>query len=177
MELKKQYNVIKRVVSGEIEALENNNWNDFIKKLGKHPTSASAYWRKIKGKPNNSIKTLKFNNKIFRTDQEKATLFSSLLGETFSHNNQNFNSDDPFYQSILQQESNIKNLKYNEPIKLITIKELEHQIKKLNNKPSAGIDNISNKIIKKLPLRTKETLVKLFNQSLVQSVIKLLLSK
>jgi hypothetical protein len=116
VELKKQYNVIKRVVSGEIEALENNNWNDFIKKLGKHPISASAYWRKIKGKPNNSIKTLKFNNKIFSTDQEKATLFSSLLGETFSHNNQNFNSDDPFNQSILQQESNIKNLKDNEPI-------------------------------------------------------------
>ena len=44
-------------------------------------------------------------------------------------------------------------------------------MKKLNNKPSAGIDNISNKIIKKLPLHTKETLVKLFNQSLVQSTI------
>ena len=51
------------------------------------------------------------------------------------------------------------------------MKELNDQIKNLNNKPSAGIDKVSNQIIKQLPLKIKEIILNLFNQSILEAKI------
>ncbi len=73
---KTKYNLSGEVISNEQAALEDRNWNNFIEKQGKYPTK---YWKKIKGNTNNSIQTLKHNDQLYYSPQDKAKLFSELL--------------------------------------------------------------------------------------------------
>ena len=47
VQTRKTHNLLKEVISGELEALVNLKWNRFIEKQGKHPTSSSPFWKRI----------------------------------------------------------------------------------------------------------------------------------
>jgi hypothetical protein len=64
-----------------------------------------------------------------------------------------------------------KNERKSEIINLISKPELDKSIKDLNNKTSSGLDSICNLILKKLPEKFKNLLLKLFNKTLIESKI------
>ena len=91
-ELKRDYNLLKEIITGEIAAMDNSSWIKFLEKQVKRPTSSAPFWRKInyhKKKKKNSIKSLSYNNKLYHTDVEKANLFAELLHKTFSEEDNN----------------------------------------------------------------------------------------
>jgi hypothetical protein len=60
-------------------------------KLGQHSTSKTVYKRKIKGKPNDSIRTLKLIKKAVVIFKLKVNLFIEVFEENFWANNKNSN--------------------------------------------------------------------------------------
>ena len=87
--VKKEYNLVSKVLRKELIAIENSKWNRFIDKLGKNPLSSSPFWKKISfHKPRkSSIQTLSYDNKLYHSDMEKAQLFAKILASTFSEDN------------------------------------------------------------------------------------------
>ena len=60
-----------------------------MKELGPHPASTREFWKTINKtrtqKKSGEIPTLKVDDKVYKTDEEKANLFGSILSETFAH--------------------------------------------------------------------------------------------
>ena len=170
--LKREYNMIKEIISGELTALENSSRGKFLEKPGKHPTSSAPFWRKINYHKNktNSIKSLLYNNSLYHSDGEKANLFAELLQKTFSEEDNN-KFDSKFKKSVEDKYTNLNKNAHNHVISLILKQELDDAIKNLKNKTSSGIDYVSNLLIKKLPANFKVLLLNLFNKTLIESKI------
>jgi hypothetical protein len=64
--IKTRYNKLTALIREKIDAVKNNEWNEFIQKLGKNPTSTKPFWQKINNlrgnKTNKSTPTLVVNN-------------------------------------------------------------------------------------------------------------------
>jgi hypothetical protein len=84
---KRIYNQLTNLIREEINA----DWSEFLKKQESNPLNSKPFWQRItkmKGKKiNNSIPTLKKENKIYEKDEEKANVFASILKNTFSDQN------------------------------------------------------------------------------------------
>ena len=46
-DLKKNNNIVRKVISGELDALENQKWNKFIEKQGKQPIRRAPFWKRL----------------------------------------------------------------------------------------------------------------------------------
>ncbi len=114
-----EYNQKRSIINGELDAIENKKWMDFTNKVGKQPTSSAKFWPKIKGRKENGIKTLKYNNMIYHTAPGKANLFSSLLAETFSDDTNDSKYNNDFKNQIEAQNKTIDNLRGIHPINKI----------------------------------------------------------
>ena len=72
----------------EIKEYTEKRWSLFLGKLGPYPASSSIFWRIINKarapKTISSIPTLVKGDRVYKTDEEKAELFRSVLGETFT---------------------------------------------------------------------------------------------
>ena len=163
--IRNEYNCISKAIKDELTAIENKKWLDFVEKQGKHPTCSSKFWKKIKGTTHSKIRSLKANGKIYHGDQEKANLFSNLLAQTFSSD-----TIEPEKTELEHLEQMLINTEPDK-IELITLNELNEQIKKLKNKSSSGIDGIPNIVIKNLPENVKRAILKLFNRSISDAKI------
>jgi hypothetical protein len=148
-------------------------WEKFINKLGPSPTSSAPFWKKINfhKKKQNSVKTLVHKNQIYHTNAEKASLFADILATTFSDNNNVSNQEPDITSKLKERIDKYKNERKSEIINLISKPELDKSIKDLNNKTSSGLDSICNLILKKLPEKFKNLLLKLFNKTLIESKI------
>lgn len=168
-QIKHEFNIISKIIRNEIGAFKSKKLEKFVYNQGKHPTSSTKFWKKIKlVKPNTHIQTLEHNNKSFKTNEEKAELFASLLSETFSEDN-NKNFDNTFKTETVKQVSDFLQKNNTQlDFKLFTIDELNNAIKELNNKVTTGVDNISNLLIKRTPINFRLKLLHLFNQSVSQ---------
>ncbi len=75
-------------------------WQDFIKKIGPNPVSSRPYWQRInrlrtgKNKTSN-IPYLKFNDKKYENDNDKANLFKDILKDTFQLSDDDSFKDKP----------------------------------------------------------------------------------
>ena len=108
---------------------------------------------------------------MFFTDDEKANLFKQMLRETFSPDNtigNNFN-EEHYLSTNRNILSVIEKCKNNDKIKLFTLNELNKVIKELKNKSSHGNDEITNVMLKRSPDSFRIEMLKLFNQTIVQS--------
>ena len=85
----------------------------FLKKQGRNPLNSKPFWQrinKLKGKTvNNSIPTLKKENGIWETDEEKANVFANILKNTFYDQN-DIRFDENFLKKV---ETNVDNHDYN----------------------------------------------------------------
>ncbi|CAF1064073.1 unnamed protein product, partial [Brachionus calyciflorus] len=171
---RKKYNVIKKLIQDEINAVKNKRWLDLVNSQGNKIISSRPFWKKIQ-KINNpekvtksQIPTLIFNEKVFTSDLEKAKLFGKILEKTFSDSNEdsfdkNFKiTVDSF---ISQKEFFITGF---DPF---TISELNTQLKKLNRGSAAGHDKIHNLLLLNSSIEFKNIILDLINQSVNQSTL------
>ena len=56
---KARFNKLTQIIRGEMLAINNNKWAEFISKLGSHPPSQKPFWQRI-----NKIRGKKVNQKI-----------------------------------------------------------------------------------------------------------------
>ena len=88
--LKTQFNQLTAELRKKLCEFRNNNWLNFIQKMGKHPLSTRPFWRKInkfRSKKNSCfIPTLISNNIFYNSEEEKGKLFRELLASTINPN-------------------------------------------------------------------------------------------
>ena len=156
---------------------KSKNWRNFVNKIGFHQTSSKVFWRRINRlkskKEPNSIPDLIHGGKILKNDQEKANAFGEKLVDTFNETpniGSNYNEVHKEYvDSYVKSKKFIKDYP-NKTFSLITLQELEINIKKLNNKKSLDGNNISNIVLKKLPIEFKKIILDFFNKSITDGI-------
>jgi hypothetical protein len=103
---RQKYNSLTKLIREEINCLKNNDWKQFILRQGTNPLNTKPFWQKINSirhnKSNNSIPTIIKDNVKYETDQDKANLFSSILKDTFSDQN-DIKFDNNFRDNIEQK--------------------------------------------------------------------------
>lgn len=120
---------------------------DFIKSLGNKITSSRPFWQRIKKlKSNNEneskstyIPNLFYDNKVFKTDYEKAELFGNILQNVFQESNDP-NFDNQFKEKVSKTIKTINEKTYS--FKEFTLEELDKELKRLNKRESPGPDKI-----------------------------------
>jgi hypothetical protein len=108
------------------------------------------------------------NGVEYVSDSDKANLFADRLSNTFCDS-----QDDKFNDNFKKEtEELVKNHKFTfEPNLSFKLEDLNIAIKELKVKSSPGLDGITNIQLKSLSPEFKMLLVKLFNESLKQSVV------
>ena len=128
--------------------------------------AARPFWNEInkarsqKTSPN--FPTLRHGDVVAKDDQQKASLFGSILKQTFSASFQVNDFDSDHYN--LTESSNYEN--FSDEFPPITMLELNKTIKKLRNKCTPGVDSIHNLFLKKLPFSYRIILLTLINLSI-----------
>ena len=79
-----EYNRLTGLLKKAIKEYTEKRWSLFLGKLGPYPASSSIFWRIINKarapKTISSIPTLVRGDRVYKTDEEKAELFRSVLG-------------------------------------------------------------------------------------------------
>jgi len=174
-EARKLYNLMTKIVQGEMKAHKNNSWENFLKSIGPNPLSSKPIWNRINKlrnkKTKSSIPTLYWENKYYESDEEKANLFGSILNKVFS------DSEDTRFdeQHKIQVENEVKNLKSDDDSlnssSQISLSELNNIIKNLKLSSAPGEDKIDNKLIFHAPFHFRKILLSFINLSINKSYI------
>ena len=172
-ENKTKFNVLTKAIRDEINSLKNAEWNAFLNKQGRNPINSKPFWQrigKLKGKKiNNSIPTLKTNNNIYESEEDKANLFAENLKRTFSDQN-----DPRFDEKFkLRVENYVVNHdfdkhQYNNK-ECFTLKDLNIIIRNLKNHSAPGQDKIHNQMIKNSHAGFRRIILHLINLTVKKS--------
>ena len=176
IEDKKKKNRIKKLIKEEIVAIKNKSWMDFIKSLGNKITSSRPFWqriKKLKSKNENESKStyipnLFYENKVFKTDYEKAELFGNILHNVFQESNDP-NFDNQFKEKVSKTIKTINEKTYS--FKEFTLEELDKELKRLNKRASPGPDKIYNLQLNHRSIEFRKILLKLFNLTVKNNFI------
>ena len=174
-ELRKVYNKLTNKIRSEIRKHNEYKWVKFLDKFGAHPVSTRPFWKEINktrsSKTSVSIPTLESNGMKLKTDCEKAEVFASLLGRTFSSAYEEDDFDCFHHYKVNEAiDKYKKNYIYNNdaPFEFnhISMTELKKRISKLKVNCSPGADTISNIFFKKMPETYRYVVLKLINLSI-----------
>ena len=166
-QLKTQFNQLTAELRTKLCEFRNNNWLNFIQKMGRNPLSTRPFWRKInkfRSKKNSCfIPTLISNNIFHKTDEEKGKLFGEILASTFSPNSdlKNLSTESEVNSNIKKFLSKKDRNKLFEPI---NITEIILAINKIKENAAAGQDHIHNLMLKNLPECTLNDIQKLLTR-------------
>ena len=166
--LNTEYNRYTVVLRSAIKNYTEAKWASFLGRLGPHPASSRDFWKVINRtrspRKNMNIPTLIAGNKIYKSEEEKASLFRASLGETFTDGGHSSDFDSIFYNSVETFVSGLdfSNISYEK----FTLTELNKVIKKLKDDSSPGEDGIHNRFIKNLSPNGINILLRLINMSL-----------
>ena len=164
-----------REVRKEIYEYRANRWNSFLDNVqNKYGQDTSAFWKfmsRIYRPPPLPFNKLLVNNKELHTSTEIVNELAQYYERLFSPPCKN--PPDQHTAQIEQEFEEIQTLlKMNQKeIKPTNFVEIKGIIKKLKPKKSAGIDRISNFMLKKLPPGYIECLCKCFNDWLKESYL------
>lgn len=165
----KLYNLLKKTIKEEMNAIENQKWEKLTMSLENKIVSSRPFWKKINDKRKKEKKDrgklfpkLVYNNKCLESEIDKANCFGEILQSTFD--NENFQSFDEDFKKEVENYLNAKDFKddFYQPV---TLMELEKELKSLNKYAASGNDEISNLQLLNLNENFKNLLVKLFNLS------------
>ena len=170
-----RYNKLTSLIREEIDALKNNEWTEFIKKLGNNPPSTKPFWNRInciRGKKiSSTMPTLIVNNIKYETDEQKANLFASNLSETFSSiTNQNFDNEFKSKVEKTIENTDFSKHAYNKK-DLFDIKDLNLAITQLNKRSANGEDKVHNKMLQNTHQEFRKIILYLFNETVKQATI------
>jgi hypothetical protein len=157
----------------EIEQHRCNQWQNFLDTLGPSPLSSAPFWRKIntmRGKhKKTNIGTIIVDGVKLTTDKEKADAFAQKLEKTFSNDDlNNFDQATKIEINKFFEDNVLETMFTNKSAPPITTRELLKCIKNSNSKTSLDVDNISNRMLKHLPVEMINKLVVLFNKCLTE---------
>ncbi|RNA16043.1 RNA-directed DNA polymerase from mobile element jockey, partial [Brachionus plicatilis] len=128
--LKQKFNLLTSELKASLKKFWNQNWFDFIEKMGKNPLTRS-----------NLIPNLILNENEFKTNEEKGKCFGELLSSIFSPNSDLIDSEKDI--EILNSNSdffrNYNKSNFNDPI---CLNELIMALKRLKNEAASGPDQI-----------------------------------
>ena len=121
-------------------------WSLFLGKLGPHPPSSSIFWKIINRarspKKTSSIPKLVVDDRIYSTDEEKANLFRSILGETFTDSGPSTDFESVIYNYV---EEFVSGFDYSdENFSKVTFPEMVEVIESLKTDSSPGEDGVHN---------------------------------
>ncbi|RNA44213.1 RNA-directed DNA polymerase from transposon X [Brachionus plicatilis] len=132
--LKQKFNQLTSELKASLKKFWNQNWFDFIEKMGKNPLTRP-----------NLIPNLILNENEFKTNEEKGKCFGELLSSIFSPNSDLIDSEKDI--EILNSNSdffrNYNHSNFNDPI---CLNELIMALKRLKNEAASGPDQIHNLI-------------------------------
>ena len=176
LEEKKIFKAMYNRTSAKLRFLINEytdkNWTRFLGKLGQYPTSTREFWSIInkakQQKKSGTIPSLTFQNRVIKTDEEKANVFASILSETFTDDCTSTEFDTQIHRYV---EDFVKNYDYSDPeFPKVSLAELDGVIKNLKGGSSPGEDGIQNEFLKALPSKAVEKLLDLINLSIVEGL-------
>jgi len=101
------------------------------------------------------VKFYNFGLKCIKSDKEKAELFAECLSEVFSPHD---NDQDQEVEQDLDTPIQLQ-----EHLKAFTLKEINYEIKMLNQKKAPGLDLITARMLKELPKEGLLNLMYIFN--------------
>lgn len=181
LESKTLYNKLNKIVSEEIKAFKNKQFETQCENLLRNKPSESKFWKilnRLDKKNECAKKTFPFlnvNGEKIIDEREKCEILSNKLEKTYQpyeddHFNDQFKAEvETFAKSDeLFKYKELPDPKYTDDF---TLNELEAIIKSLNAKSAPGLDNISNKIIKNLGTNGKSYLLKIANISFNKSEV------
>ncbi len=172
---KNLYNQLTKKIRFELKSIKDNDWKQFMEKLGSNPVNTKPFWNKIntiRGKTiKNDIPVLIHEDKKFINDDEKANLFAHLLKTTFTDSN-NDNFDNNFKNSIDSKliTKNFKTHEFNN-INVFVKEDLEKVIKKLKTKSTPGKDKINNMMLFNTSSEFRDIILHLINLTVKRSEI------
>jgi hypothetical protein len=168
LEFKTEYNRLTSLLRSEIKKYTEEKWKRFLGKLGPYPVSSRSFWAIInkarENKKSNSIPTIKSGGSSFRTDLEKANVFSEILGEVFQDRSEQGQFDIEHKRSV---EDYVSNIGWSgEDFESFSYTETQLVLNRLKVCTSPGDDRIHNILLKRLPASyVSKILIKLINLS------------
>ena len=170
--LRTEYNKLSVLIKKSIKDHTELNWKNFLGKLGPYPPSTREFWNVINRartqKKSGSIPSLVSEGREFKSDEEKANLFASILGETFTLDSSSSDFDLNHYDFV---HNFVENFDFSDAsFSLVSFCELDEVLKKLKTGSSPGEDQVHNLMLKNLPPRGVNLLLKLVNASLAQGL-------
>lgn len=160
---KKIYNNLTKKCRSEIRKYQNETWN---KRLTELSVKDNSLWQMVRALRNksSSVPTLRKNDKLAQTDEEKANLLADHLEHQFSPNT---DPQEPEFSWHVENAMNIhRKRNLNGTPKLISATEVRHHIRKLKNQKAPGNDGIPNILLKQLPPAAISVIVNIFNAAL-----------
>jgi hypothetical protein len=108
--LSTEYNRLTSLIKKSIKEYTEWKWSLFLGKLGPHPPSSSLFWKIINRarspKRTSSIPNLVVGDRVYSSDEEKANLFRSILGETFTDSGPTTDFESVIYNYVEEFVSN-----------------------------------------------------------------------
>lgn len=162
--IKAQFRLLERIIKERVNIIRNENWSHKLSTIKPNHTNIWKLSKFLK-KHNNNIPTLKTDNGLIVTSEQKA----NIIADIFEKNHKNpleANSPD-FTSQIKNKVSELRQPLPPEESPIPTdFTEVTEIIRMLKNPKCPGQDQISNKLIKKLPRRGINYLVAIINACL-----------
>ena len=150
--LNSEYNKLTSLIKKSIKEYTEWKWSLFLGKLGPHPPSSSIFWKIINRarcpQKTSSIPTLVLGDRVYKSDEEKANLFRSILGETFTDSGPSTDFEKVIYNYVEEFISSFDYTDDNYP--KVTFVEMVEVIKSLKTESSPGEDGVHNRFLKNL---------------------------
>ena len=177
MDFEAVYKQASKRVKAAIRAQRNKTWSDFLAQIGPNFVSSRKAWQKINAmRTNQSTKRgipclYSHEGLPITKDLEKANHFKEILKKRFSGTSEEY-YDREFKleaESFVAKELADKEKITNHPV--ITLRELEQNIKRLKSRSAPGKDGIYNTMLANLSVGFIHLILKLFNMCLKEGNI------
>lgn len=149
------------IINDRIKLYRNRKWNNMLSKLKPGDKSFWKISKHLRGKCDKKIPNLLIGSRQVNTDEEKA----KLLADTFSAANNTTTNYKHSVEKLVKSKINSftrEELSIEDAV-FTSLDELSIIIHSLKSSKSPGLDNISNLLIKNLPMKAFRLLVTVFN--------------
>lgn len=173
--ISKQIELIKILIKEQIEQEQATFFNNRLKKIKPGPWAYRQIFRIIGNKNYNCVKEVSVNGVKINESDKKLSVFMDHFAEVFrgsSPNRDLLEITETINDTIIQVSNPLRfnndNTSLNNfgNVELTNLNYVSEVCKVINSKKSCGLDNVSNYIIKKLPIKALEYVTILFNNCL-----------
>ncbi|CAF4801270.1 unnamed protein product, partial [Rotaria magnacalcarata] len=157
------------LVKHEFQALRQRSWEEFISNVASpNPASFWCTAKKLIKKKSTDFCALTDGNKTHRSTTDIINCLNQHFTERHELPSLNMNNllekeADELWKLYSEAEEDDIQLKFNQSDLQFTEQDIRNTIRSLKNKNSSGLDQVSNKMIKLLPVQYHSVLAKAYN--------------